>query len=98
MVRKGIGGNDFFFKSLLETYFVHSRKASIDPLTPFLHVSFQHHNLLHWFALQCSQQATTCESNYSLGGRLEERKGGIGRGIEKSEGTRSWKPVAPGCV
>lgn len=42
--------------------------------------SSTHNFTLHWFALQCGRQATTCESNYSYRERPRERKGGRDRG------------------
>lgn len=66
------------FSRLSLLTFMLSRKASIDPHTPFLSLSSSStYNLtLHWFALQCSRQATTCKSNYSYRERLGQRKGG----------------------
>lgn len=57
-------------------------KPPYRPHTPFLSQSpSSTHNLtLHWFALQCGRQATTCESNYSYRETLGERRGGRDRG------------------
>lgn len=61
----------------------HSSSPEKPPSTPTPHSSFSllpAPTTLHWFALQCGRQATTCESNYSYRERLGERQGGRDRG------------------
>lgn len=89
-----------YLKSTSLGTFILSRKAYIYPHTPFLSLSpsSTHNLVLHWFALQCSRQATTCESNYSYRERLGEREGGRDRGIEEERASEEPEIMPPGCV
>lgn len=79
---------------LLEKHLLHTFSWDIHPPNTHTHSSptlflsqfpSNTQNLtLHWFAVQCGRQATTCERNYSYREGPGERKGGRDRSSRKS--------------
>lgn len=96
-------GNKYWKKPLLQTspWDIHLQNKPLStPIPPSvcLSPSSTHNLTLHWFALQCGRQATTCESNYSYRERLEERKGGRDGDIEQVRGSEEPEIMPSGCV